>query len=315
MPHWVPISIHSVWISWDIVPIVTGSVEVRENQITKLFTYFYSQLFRYLQSNRIQTVTQSSITQSSIAQSSITQSPVINPNRTVINHTVTCHQSSITQSPVTSHQSQSHNLNRTSRPLFLLLFFSSTWPLSGLRLFFRVSMTEQLSGVVQKLAYWVSVSQGASLGDFLLAHACPIEKVTLWECNQPGKNPLKYSAVAGNRTRATGRTDSELFHWAIMTRSQELCELIFTVGAQHDLNWEPFNLEPSALAIELPRYFRIGNITELDVYFQAGLQCAHWRELGLFSLLWYQTWDIISNLWPNALSTSPSPLFLVLLFF
>jgi len=34
----------------------------------------------------------------------------------------------------------------------------------------------------------------------------------LAECDQPGKNPLKYSAVAGNRTRATGRTDSELFH-------------------------------------------------------------------------------------------------------
>ena len=39
----------------------------------------------------------------------------------------------------------------------------------------------------------------------------------LAECDQPGKNPLKYSAVAGNWTRATGRTDSELFHWAIMT--------------------------------------------------------------------------------------------------
>jgi len=36
--------------------------------------------------------------------------------------------------------------------------------------------------------------------------------------DQPGKNPLKYSAVAGNWTRATGRTDSELSHWAIMTR-------------------------------------------------------------------------------------------------
>ena len=67
------------------------------------------------------------------------------------------------------------------------------------------------------LSLRLSVSQGASLGDFLLAPACPIEKVTLWECDQPGKNPLKYSAVAGNRTRATGRTDSELFHWAIMT--------------------------------------------------------------------------------------------------
>jgi len=27
----------------------------------------------------------------------------------------------------------------------------------------------------------LSVSQGALLGDFLLAHACSIEKITLWE--------------------------------------------------------------------------------------------------------------------------------------
>jgi len=31
------------------------------------------------------------------------------------------------------------------------------------------------------LSLRLSVSQGASLGDFLLAPACPIEKVTLWE--------------------------------------------------------------------------------------------------------------------------------------
>ena len=79
-------------------------------------------------------------------------------------------------------------------------------------LLLRVSMTEQLSGVVQVprrcpvrsgagtlqvpagalatvmsgaeiglLSLRLSVSQGASLGDFLLAPACPIEKVTLWE--------------------------------------------------------------------------------------------------------------------------------------
>jgi len=35
-----------------------------------------------------------------------------------------------------------------------------------------------------------------------------------------GNNPLKYSAVAGNWTRATGRTDSKIHpfsHWAIVT--------------------------------------------------------------------------------------------------
>ena len=31
------------------------------------------------------------------------------------------------------------------------------------------------------LSLRLSVSQGASLGDFLLASACPVEKVTLWE--------------------------------------------------------------------------------------------------------------------------------------
>ena len=88
------------------------------------------------------------------------------------------------------------------------------------------------------LSLRLSVSQGASLGDFLLASACPIEKVTHWgeiepfsatlaqdglaECNQPGKNPLKYSAVAGNWTRAKGRTDSELSHWPIMTDSYHI---------------------------------------------------------------------------------------------
>ena len=34
----------------------------------------------------------------------------------------------------------------------------------------------------------------------------------LSECDQPGKNPLKYPAIAGNWTRATEREDSEV-HW------------------------------------------------------------------------------------------------------
>ena len=48
----------------------------------------------------------------------------------------------------------------------------------------------------------------------------------LAECDQPKKNPLKYSAVAGNWTRATRRTNSELSHWAIMTD-----------GKQHKEQW------------------------------------------------------------------------------
>jgi len=49
----------------------------------------------------------------------------------------------------------------------------------------------------------------------------------LAECDQPGKNSSKYSAVAGNRTRATGRTDSERSHWAIMTDWDQLNNYIF----------------------------------------------------------------------------------------
>jgi len=49
----------------------------------------------------------------------------------------------------------------------------------------------------------------------------------LAEHDQPVKNPLKYSTTAGNRTRATGKTDSEihsLSHWAIMTQAMERTE-------------------------------------------------------------------------------------------
>jgi len=43
----------------------------------------------------------------------------------------------------------------------------------------------------------------------------------LAECDQPGKFRSEYSATAGNRPRATERTDSEIHsfsHWAIITR-------------------------------------------------------------------------------------------------
>jgi len=47
--------------------------------------------------------------------------------------------------------------------------------------------------------------------------AATLAQDKLAEYDQPGRNPLEYSAVVGNWTRATGRTDSELSHWAIMT--------------------------------------------------------------------------------------------------
>ena len=46
----------------------------------------------------------------------------------------------------------------------------------------QVPWTAVRSGAeIGPLSLWFSVSQGASLGDFLLAPACPIEKVTLWD--------------------------------------------------------------------------------------------------------------------------------------
>ena len=36
-------------------------------------------------------------------------------------------------------------------------------------------------------------------------------------CDQPGEKYLIFSAMVGNGTRATGRADSELSHWAIIT--------------------------------------------------------------------------------------------------
>ena len=49
----------------------------------------------------------------------------------------------------------------------------------------------------------------------------------LAEYDQPGKNPLTYSAMAGNWTRATGRTDCDLLHCAIMTGSMYIYRNIF----------------------------------------------------------------------------------------
>jgi len=51
-----------------------------------------------------------------------------------------------------------------------------------------------------------------------LSHFLPRWLRTGWQSAiSQGFNPLKYSAVAGNWTRAMGRTDNELSHWAIMT--------------------------------------------------------------------------------------------------
>ena len=104
-------------------------------------------------------------------------------------------------------------------------------------LLLRISMTEQISGVVQVprrcpvrkgagtlagvrsgaeiglLSLRFSVAKGVSLGDFLLAPTCPIEKVTIWEGSlyltlrsETGEGVVKdkVSAGTGNRTRYLG---------------------------------------------------------------------------------------------------------------
>jgi len=61
----------------------------------------------------------------------------------------------------------------------------------------------------------------------------------LAECDQPGKNPLKYCAMAGNWTRATGKTDSEIHlfsNWAIMTRDTER-QTVRYIHPHTELSW------------------------------------------------------------------------------
>jgi len=53
---------------------------------------------------------------------------------------------------------------------------------------------------------------------------CHADHRVLTECGQPQKNPLKYSTMTRNWTRATGKTDSDVHsfsHWAIMTDGLE----------------------------------------------------------------------------------------------
>jgi len=73
----------------------------------------------------------------------------------------------------------------------------------------------------------------------------------LAECDQPEKNPLKYSEVAGNWTRATGRTDSELSHWAIMTDDitvmLNLLGQILVLHQQRGVAWITRSRQVSAL--------------------------------------------------------------------
>jgi len=71
------------------------------------------------------------------------------------------------------------------------------------------------------MSFRLSVSQGASLGDFLLAPACPVEKETLWEGffyltsgseTDEGAVKDKVFARAGNRTRGSGTRAQYAIH-------------------------------------------------------------------------------------------------------
>ena len=107
---------------------------------------------------------------------------------------------------ILSRGMQRLSIHRTDAALILFFYSCFVQPSSiyGWILAFLLDV-HRLCGVI-----------GGRLSHFLL---CWLRTRTGWQCDQPGKNPLKYSAVAENWTRPTGRTDSELFHWAIMTRA------------------------------------------------------------------------------------------------
>ena len=78
-----------------------------------------------------------------------------------------------------------------------------------------IFMTEELSGVAEigLLSLRLSDSRSASLGDFLLAPVCPVEKVILWEGflyltlgSEPDEGVTKDHIFArtGNQTQDSG---------------------------------------------------------------------------------------------------------------
>ena len=125
-------------------------------------------------------------------------------------------------------------------------------------------------------------------------------------CDQPGKNPLKYSAVAGNWTQATERADSELSHWAIMAEvwvkcaipvyfvCQNYCLLPFreslclTVGILSQILACKSSLTDSSLEIQNRWQSKVIDscrptvIMKWFLFFHGG--CQGFAEIGLLSL-------------------------------
>jgi len=90
---------------------------------------------------------------------------------------------------------------------------------------FPIFNTEHLSGVVQKLAYWVYGPWSASLGDFLLAPAYPIEKVACACFKRPNlKVHLSARASAPQiHNQANCSKSGQLFKIRKTVHNQENC--------------------------------------------------------------------------------------------
>ena len=98
--------------------------------------------------------------------------------------------------------------------LFPVIFYYPVW-VSNITSIFTFSHHLSMVGL---LAFLLTVHRLCGFVEGRLSHFLQHWLRTGWQSViSQGKNPLKYSAVAGNRTRATGRTDSELFHWPVMT--------------------------------------------------------------------------------------------------
>jgi len=119
-------------------------------------------------------------------------------------------------------------------------FFVSLWP-SSCQEWCRYpagALTTVRSGAeIGFLSLRLSVSQGASLGDFLLAPPCPVEKVTLWEGflyltsgseADEGVATDKVFVRTGNRTRDSETLSTRLslrYHRLIDDDRPYLCQI------------------------------------------------------------------------------------------
>ena len=123
-----------------------------------------------------------------------------------------------------------------------ILYFSIRFPP---KIPFSLSHSKFITNVVRRKssyirgwtsAFLLAVHRLCGVIEGRLSHFLPRWLRTGWQSaiSQGKINPLKYSAVAGNWTRPAGRTDSELSHWAIMTRGPRGGR---TVSYPTELSW------------------------------------------------------------------------------